>query len=305
MPLHKRWHTYVTRDTFKLTEELFQFDALGEKEIKGKKKPVFVYKHLSAKEDVHRPRLGFERMIYSDMVGRDKEFNRLQLQVMKVINGEGSIVNIIGEAGIGKSRLMAELKGCDVIKKVTLLEGRAISMGRNLSFHLIISLLKEWAQIREDDSATIALSKLETAIRRVDPEGMQEVFPFVATLMGMKLSGRYAERIKGIEGESLEQLILKNIRDFLIKATELNPLVLVAEDIHWADTSSIELMESLFPLVKSQRILFVNVFRSGYRETGERIIKSIEERLPEYYTEIYPFVNMLTYTYPITTMWYF
>ena len=278
--------TYVTRDTFKLAEKLFQFESMGKKEIKGKKKAVFVYKILSEKEEVYRARIGFERMIYSEMVGREKELNKLQLQVMNVIKGDGSVVNIIGEAGIGKSRLMAELKGCDVIKKVALLEGRAIPIGRNLSFHLIINLLREWAQIKEDDSGAAALIKLETAVGRVDPEGMQEVVPFVATLMGMKLSGRYAERVKGIEGESLEKLILKNIREFLIKATGLNPLVLVAEDLHWADTSSLELMESLLPLVKNQKILFVNVFRPGYSETGDRIIKSIKEMLPEYYTEI-------------------
>jgi hypothetical protein len=220
--------TYVTEDTFKLTEGLFQFKALGEKEIKGKKAPVPVYKLISAREKLHRPRLGFERMIYSEMVGRDKELDKLQLQVLKVINGEGSVVNVIGEAGIGKSRLVAELKKSEMIKKVALFEGRAVSVGRNLSFHLIISLLKEWAQIKEDDSGLAALHKLETAVRRVDPEGSAEVLPFMATLMGMKLFGGYAERVKGIEGEALEKLILKNIRDFLIKATKLNPLIIVS-----------------------------------------------------------------------------
>jgi len=278
--------TYVTEDTYKLTEGLFQFEAIGEKEVKGKKKPVPIFKLLSAKEEVYRPRLGLERMIYSEMVGRDKEFDKLQLQVMKVINGEGSVVNVIGEAGIGKSRLVAELKGSEVIKKVTLLEGRAISIGRNLSFHLIINLLKEWAQIKEDDSGAAALSKLEIAVRQVDPEEMHEMLPFVATLMGMKLSGRYAERVKGIEGEALEKLILKNIRDLLIKATKLSPLVIVAEDLHWADTSSIELMESLFPLVETQRIIFVNAFRPGHKETGDRVFESVKERLSAHYVEI-------------------
>ena len=100
------------------------------------------YKLLSAKDDVYRPRLGFERQIYSTMVGRDKELNRLELQVMKVINGEGSVINIIGEAGVGKSRLVAELKKRELMKRVTFLEGRAISIGRNLNFHLVIEYLQ-------------------------------------------------------------------------------------------------------------------------------------------------------------------
>ena len=97
---------------------------------------------------------------------------------MKAINREGSIINVIGEAGIGKSRLIAELKNRDVMKRVTLLEGRAISMGANLGYHLIIDLLKNWAQITEDDSEVATFTKLESAIRTTYPEALGEILPF-------------------------------------------------------------------------------------------------------------------------------
>jgi class 3 adenylate cyclase/tetratricopeptide (TPR) repeat protein len=278
--------TYLAKKTYKLTSGLFRFEALGEMEIKGKDKPLPVYKLISAKEATYRPRLGPERMIYSEMVGRDSQLARLELQVMKAINGQGSIVNIIGEAGIGKSRLVAELKKREAMKGVTLFEGRAISIGRNLSFHPIIDLLKQWARIREVDGEAMALGKLETAVRGLYPKEIGEVLPFVATLMGMKLSGRYAQRVKGIEGEALEKLILKNVREILAKATEVMPLVIVTEDLHWADTSSIELMESLFRLAGTHRILFVNVFRPGHKETGDRIVETLKEKLPVYHVEI-------------------
>jgi len=273
----------VSRNTYKRTSEYFKFRSLGKVKIKGKEEPLEVYELVEA---IERPKSGLDRQIFSEMVGREKELNLLEIQVLKAVNGEGSVVNIIGEAGIGKSRLVAELKNREIMNRITLLEGRAISMGRNLSFHPIIDLLKQWARIREDDSEAAVLIKLETAIRRVCSEELYEVLPFVATLMGMKLSGRYAERIEGIEGEALERLILKNVRDLLIKATELNPLMIVTEDLHWADLSSIELMESLLRLTEAHRVLFVNVFRPGHKKTGDRIIRTIKERLPVYYVEI-------------------
>lgn len=278
--------TFVTEDTYKLTDGLFRFEAVGKKRIKGKKKPILVYKVLSAKEDVHRPRLGSERSIYSEMVGRNKELDRLELQVMKVVNGKGSIVNIIGEAGIGKSRLVAELKQREVMKRITLLEGRAISIGRNLSFHPIIDLLKQWARIRADDGEAMAFGKLEAAVRRLYQQDIGEVLPFVATLMGMKPSGRYAEKIAGIEGEALEKLILKSVKELLIKATERTPLVIVLEDLQWADTSTLEMAESLFRLAETRRILFINVLRPGYENTGDRIVYDIKEKLPVYSVEL-------------------
>ena len=272
--------------TYKATKHGFQYKTLQPITLKGKAEPVPVYELLSVKETLSRVQPGVDRMISSAMVGRDTELNKLEFQIMKAINGEGSIVNVIGEAGIGKSRLIAELKNRDVMKRVTLLEGWAISMGANLGYHLIIDLLKNWAQITEDDSEVAAFTKLESAIRTTYPEALGEILPFVATLMGIKLVGRYVERIKGIEGEALEKLILKNVRDLITRGTQRAPLVAILEDLHWADTSSIELMESLFRLAAKEQIVFINVFRPGYAETGDRIIKTIQENYPAKYTEI-------------------
>jgi len=283
--LAKAGSTYVTEETFKQTKNFFRFETVGEKSIKGKKTPLLVYKVLSEKEDAYRPTLGPARVKNPVMVGRSQEIDKLELQVMKVIDGKGSVINIIGEAGIGKSRLVAELTHRDVLKHVTFLEGRAISIGRKLIYYPIIDLLKQWASIRENDGEAAALGKLETAVMNICPDEYYEILPFVATLMGMRLSGSYEERLGKIEGEGLEKLILKSVRELIIKATEHSPMVIVLEDLQWADTSSIELMESLFRLAATNRIVFINVFRSGYRETGDRIIEAIK-KLPVHYVEI-------------------
>ena len=275
--------TLVSQATYNRVHRNFKFEPLGKIDIKGKAESLDAYKLV---DHIEKTGAAMDRQIFSEMVGREKELDKLELQIMKVINGDGSVVNIIGEAGIGKSRLVSELRNRDVMKRVTLLEGRAISIGRNLSFHPIINLLKHWAHIKEEDTATTAISKMETAIRSVCPEDTNEIFPFVATLMGMKLSGRHAERMKGIEGEALEKLIFKNVRNLLVKSTDLAPLVIVTEDLHWADTSSIELLESLFSLAETQRILFINVFRPNHPETGDRIIETVKEKLHVFYVEI-------------------
>jgi class 3 adenylate cyclase len=274
----------VSPNTYRKVSQQFEFRSLGETEVKGKEEPLEIYELI--KDKVYRPRLGQERQIYSEMVGRDDQLNELEIQILKAIKGEGSVVNIIGEAGIGKSRLISELRKSPTIKKVTLLEGRAISIGRNLSFHPIIDLIKHWARISEDDSEASSLSKLETAIRSVSQQDADEIIPFVATLMGMKLTGRYAKRVEGIEGEALEKLILKNVKDLITKATEITPLVMVIEDLHWADDSSVELLESLFRLAETNRILFINVFRPYHKDTGDRIVQTIKERLSVYCVEI-------------------
>ena len=144
--------------------------------------------------------------------------------------------------------------------RVTLLEGRAISVGKNLSFHPIIDLLKQWAGIAEDDNAIKAFHKLENAVRAVHPEESEEIVPFLATLMGMKLTGKHAERIRDIKGEALEKLILKNVRELLIQGSALRPTVFVMEDLHWADMSSIYLLRALYHLAEGHKIVLSTYF---------------------------------------------
>ncbi|MBT3227045.1 MAG: AAA family ATPase [Deltaproteobacteria bacterium] len=276
----------VTGETHKRAELYFNFEDLGEKTVKGKEEPVSVFKVLSEKEKIHR-RHTSERIIQSAMVGREAEMDKLELAVVKVKNGEGSIVNIIGDAGIGKSRLIAELKSNDVVKRTVIREGRALSMGRNLSFYPIIEILKGFAGIGEDDSATEQLRKLESAIKDIHPGQVDEIFPFTATLMGMKLAGKHAERVKEIEGDALNKLILRNLRELLIKSTEISPLILIIDDLHWADTSTLDLMISLFKLARDFRIVFINVFRPHYLDTGEKLLLEVREEFAECYTEIF------------------
>jgi hypothetical protein len=104
------------------------------------------------KETYTPRRIGFERVIYSEMVGKDKELDKVVLQVIKAIDGKSSVVNVIVETGIGKSRLIAELKIQVLVNKVILLEGRAISIGRNLSYFAITNLPKNWVRIKKDDN---------------------------------------------------------------------------------------------------------------------------------------------------------
>ncbi len=104
------------------------------------------------KETYTPRRIGFERVIYSEMVGKDKELDKVVLQVIKAIDGKRSVVNAIEEAGIEKYRLIAELKNQVLVNKVILLEGRAISIGRNLSYFAITNLPKNWVRIKKDDN---------------------------------------------------------------------------------------------------------------------------------------------------------
>ena len=253
------------------------FEDLGFRKVKDESEAIHVFRVLDAKGFRQKTRI--HKQVSSEMVGRDTELSRLEFLVLKAITGEGSVVNVIGEAGIGKSRLIAELKKLEVMKRVIIFEGRVMSIGKNLSFHPVIDLLKNWAGITEGDSEIAGLDKLERAIKVIHPEETMEVFPFVATLMGMKLTGKNAERVKGIEGEALEKLIFKSVKELVIKGAQETPTVFVLEDIHWADASSLALLESLYPLAEKHGIVFINVFRPGYVRSDHGSIAKTGQRL--------------------------
>jgi class 3 adenylate cyclase len=261
---------WVGPDTHRYTRDEFEFRALEPLALKGKAKPVEAFELMSAKERPHGPKPRAAEQA-TELVGRDAETGLLRACVGALARGQGGIVNLIGEAGLGKSRLLAETCASEEAAAVTVLEGRALSMGEGLSFHPFVDLFRSWAGIDKDDADAEAAGKLEAAVAGVCGEAAADIFPFVATLMGLRPGGAHAERLEGVTGEALEKLVAKSVRELLQRLAASRPLLLVFEDLHWADASSVQLLEGLLRLVAAQPVLFLHAFRPDH-PGSERIL---------------------------------
>jgi tetratricopeptide (TPR) repeat protein len=198
--------------------------------------------------------------------------------VAEVTNGRGGVVAIVGEAGIGKSRLVSEVLGPADLPGAMVLEGRSLSVGQGLSYHPFVDLVRHWAGIGDDDPEAEAFVRLEAAIAALFAEQADEVLAYVATLMGLRPPGAHAERLAGIEGDALERLIAKSMRDLFQQIAQGKPLVLVFEDLHWADASSVGLLSGLLRLATEAPVLFVLLTRPDYPRTSQRVLRLAHEQ---------------------------
>lgn len=274
-------------NVFEEAKERFDFYHLEPLPVRGSKEPMEIYELKREKRSRLNLDATSERKIASDMVGRSSEMEKLEGLINNLSAGRGSIVNIVGKAGIGKSRLVAEVKVQPVMETVLMLEGRALSTGQNLSYHPIMNLIRSWAGITEEDIPARASEKLQKGIMGIAPDQSDEIFAFLATMMGLPLTGKYSERVKGIEGEALEKLILKNLRDLIVAATKDKPRIYLIEDMHWSDSSSLTMFESLYKLSLNHPVMFINVLRPGYKETGDYILKFLVDQFPYNHTTIH------------------
>jgi len=279
---------WVGAATHRYTVQDFEYRNVGPQKVKGKGVPLVAYEVLSSTERRHRrkpARAGGP--ISSPLVGRDPQLEQLRRCVRHLLGGQGGIVTVTGDAGMGKSRLLAELSRQEEMRGVTLLEGRSLSVGQGLGFHPFADLLRHWAGILDDDGDHQALAKLDASVASLFGDGAADVFPFVATLMGLRVTGVHAERIAGIEGEAMETLIFKTVRDLLRRMAAGQPLVLVFEDVHWADLSSLKLLEFLLRLVVDTPVLFILALRPDHQPTSRRLLTLTRETWPRQLVEVH------------------
>ncbi|MDY7030560.1 MAG: adenylate/guanylate cyclase domain-containing protein, partial [Thermodesulfobacteriota bacterium] len=132
--------TYVTEETFKLTEGLFRFEALGEKSIKGKEQPIKAYRVIAPSTRRTRFDVSAERGL-TPFVGRERELELLLDGLERMKSGKGQAFSIMGEAGVGKSRLLYEFRKAITNQDITFLEGKCLSYSGGVAYHPIIDIL--------------------------------------------------------------------------------------------------------------------------------------------------------------------
>ena len=222
-------------------------------------------------------RVGINPGIHSPLVGREAEFASAQQSVARLIDGQGAILSIVGEAGAGKSRLIAELRQNSPLESMIWLEGRTLSYGQTISYWPFQEILWTYAGINEEDGDAEAWQKLERHIHDLFGQETIEILPFLASLISLEVKGEYAERVKHLDGEAIGHQIYLAARRFFERLATSRPIVLVFEDLHWADESSALLLEHLLPLVDRVPLLFLITSRqygqsplSSFRQVAKR-----------------------------------
>ena len=225
----------------------------------------------------------------SPFVGREQEFNVIKSSIERVVqNAEGGIVGVIGEAGLGKSRLIAEARtfAFESNANVLWLEGPTLSFGQTISYYPFQQILRGWAGIREDDAEAEAWNKLEQRVHDLFGDETIDYLPYLASMLALEVQGEYIESVKYLDGDAMGKQVFLTSRRFFDRLARTQPTVLVFEDLHWMDESSTLLLEHLLPLTETAPLLIVGLSRPERDKPAARVRELCARDYAARYTEI-------------------
>jgi class 3 adenylate cyclase len=288
----------ITEDTYRLVAPFIEATDLGEIEIKGRSKPIRAYRVIGVKPEPgsHHALLG----IQSPLVGRDSELGQLRKVIERVHQGRGQIVCVIGEAGIGKSRLFNELHAewlqysnsqteASSLDKPSIppnswLEARSISYALNLPYGTFQQLVRNLCAIQPGEAPEIIREKISAECLS-QPTLKDQSLQFTSvfeTLLGVKTDTSSTL----LEGKEFKRELFAAMNSIWMDQASHTPTALVFDDLQWADQTSVELLVHLFSLADEVPILFLCAFRPE-RQGPTWDIKQVAEReYPHLYTEI-------------------
>ncbi len=282
----------IGESTYHFIRPIFDCTDMGAISIKGKAEPVRVYEVIGIKASPENVRglAGLE----SPLIGRDDELNQL-LQITRAARaGLGRAAMILGEAGIGKSRLIAEWKSRsqDGVgtepqgKGLQWASGRCLSYGQGLAYHLIIDLLHSLLGLPEVASEQETGAALHRLCQNQFGDQALEVYPYLGHLLSLNLEGEASEKVQGLDPQALQRKYMSALRQLLKSMAKKTPLALVLDDIHLADPSSTEFLIKLLPLISEAPILLCCAARLEREAPGWKLITGLREMLGSGLTEI-------------------
>jgi class 3 adenylate cyclase/tetratricopeptide (TPR) repeat protein len=254
--------TYVTEDTFRLTEGFFRFEALGEKKIKGKEKPIRVYQVIAPSTRRTRFDVSTEHGL-TPFVGRQRELELLIDGYERSKEGRGQAISIISEAGIGKSRLLYEFRKAVTNEDATFLEGRCLSYSTNIAYHPIVDILRATFDIQDTDTDEKIRQKVTQFLKVLQIDAATHM-PYLLELLAVKESG--IEKIP-MSPEARKDRTLEALKQITIKGSELRPLIMAIEDLHWTDRSSEDALKNLLESIAGSRVFLIFTYRPEFVHT--------------------------------------
>lgn len=267
----------IAHDTYRLVAPVFDVADLGGIEVKGKTEPVQAYRVLGQKAAPGQLR-GIAGLS-SPLVGRGQELAALMQVIDGALAGRGGIVGIIGEAGLGKSRLVAEAKEQTLARAagrpLTWIEARSLSYSTNMAHHLSIDVLRGLLGLLPDTPDEEALAVLHRAATTRLGDGAVEVYPFFGHLLGLKMDDEMAARVKYLDGPALQARYIAAFKQFLRALAQTGPVVIVCEDIHWADPSSVELGLHILSVAAEAPVVTILVSRMETSAPGWRLFSQM------------------------------
>jgi class 3 adenylate cyclase len=220
---------YLSEHTHELVRARVDCRQLGEHAIKGKSERLQVYEAVHEREGTKSETAATS--IGTRMIGRQAETAALALAIERVANGQGGICSVIGEAGLGKSRLVTEVRRQMAHLPVRWLEGRGLSFGRTLSYWPFLEILRGASSIAEDDAPTESWRKFTALVTNLFPEGDEEILPYLASLLGLPVPSELELRVKHLDARSMGlQVLLTSRRFFATRYTEVVLRPLSVED---------------------------------------------------------------------------
>ena len=287
----QRGQIIIGPDTYRSVRNYFQFRAMGPIKVKGKEDPVPAVEVLGENAAGEFLEKRLPRLFASYLIGRSDEVTRLRRCIKRCVAHRGSVVSIVGEPGMGKTRLAEEVKS--LVRDPTfpapfvVLEGDADPTGRNVRFGILHKMLRGYFQLRQFTDSDLALQRIEEGLCRVMPdEDSRAVAPIIATILGLSAARIHDSPIGKADGKGIDRLILKGVSKLITSIADTAPLLLILEDLHWADLSSIELFRRLFPLAESRPIAFLVTFRPGFEEITGRLNMAGVAQVPGLSVEI-------------------
>jgi class 3 adenylate cyclase/tetratricopeptide (TPR) repeat protein len=250
----------LAAETLRLAEGLIQVTALGPVPVRGLADPVEVFELVGASTVWRRFQAAATRGL-TRFVGRQMEIEALQQALARAETGHGHIVAMVGEAGVGKSRLVYEFVHSHRLTGWRVLESASVSYGKATPYFPVLDLLKRYVHVEESDDLRTIRAKVTGQVLTLD-EALQEIIPALLSLLDVLPD---ESPFLKLEPPQRRQRILEALKRLLLRESQVQPLLLVFEDLHWIDAETQALLDTLVESLPTARLLLLVNYRPEYQ----------------------------------------